>query len=88
MALSNRPADALQALSKAVELEPNSPTPLTQRARLEALQGDLEAALGDLQKALEVDPASISALTISRMSTERISPILRLPMVGSKCRSI
>ena len=56
--------DALQALETSLELDSKSVYTLTNMAQVRAASGDLERALEDLDRALELDPLQESALLL------------------------
>ena len=57
----NRPADASAQFSKAILLEPNSPTLRTGFGAARARAGDYNEAANQFKKAIEIDPKYISA---------------------------
>lgn len=60
--------EARAAFSRAAELSPDSPVPLLQRARLNVLAGDHEAAADDAAAALRIDPNNLFGLLVRAQS--------------------
>lgn len=60
--------DARAAFTRAAELSPDSPLPLLQRARLNVLAGDHEAAAEDAAAALRIDPKNLFGLLVRAQS--------------------
>ncbi len=60
--------DARAAFTRAAELSPDSPLPLLQRARLNVLAGDHEAAAEDAAAALRIDPDNLFGLLVRAQS--------------------
>jgi len=70
-----RPAVALSAFDRALELDPQRPATLALRASMKRRLGDLEGALADYRKAVELDPDNHPArfaLAIVCLQTGRV----------------
>jgi choline-sulfatase len=61
----DRPADAREALQKALELDPNSPTALRQLGELELQAGDNELAARHLKNAMAIRPDDAAAALLA-----------------------
>lgn len=73
-ALARRKEDLVEArrwIDEALEVEPENPQALTNRATLEMLEGDYTQAIPDLRMALRANPESIQALLLLAEAQEK-----------------
>ena len=71
--VDGRLEDAIEDLTEAVRLAPRDPAVLNLRAQLRYRSGDVEAALEDLQRGIELQPARTDLLTQGETLVESLA---------------